>query len=136
MSALLASAKAIPLPMAPAPITATLDTFESERQKLLALLFRFLSPKNIPIRFLAIDPLASSAKAILSYFNASFRHIFLHFEITSKAVIWQAVTETDLRTKNIAALQDQVRTYLNNNPDYYSDEFIARAKSVATLSMV
>ena len=58
------------------------------------------------------------------------------FEITSKAVIWQAVTETDLRTKNIVALQDQVRTYLNNNPHCYSDEFIARAKSVATLSMV
>ena len=57
------------------------------------------------------------------------------FEITSKTVLWQAVSETDLRTKNMAALQDQVRTYLNNNPHCYSDEFVARAKSVATLTM-
>ena len=57
------------------------------------------------------------------------------FEITSKTVLWKAITETDLRTKNIAALQDQVRTYLNNNPDCYSDEYIARARSVAILTM-
>ena len=64
------------------------------------------------------------------------------FVMKSQKDLFQAITETDLRTKSMKELSNMIDDFLESNPNFYSEEYIrkvesiiqARAKNIGVLS--